>query len=150
MRVALLYWLPPVAWMIFIFPSNQALTVQSTSSILVPMLNWIFPHAAQSTIDIMHIVIRKFFHFFDFALLAFLIFRAFRGDTGEWRIPWILYAGVIASCYAGIDEFVQTMIPMREGSVYDWLLDSAGVLFAMGFLYVKSKRTGRMYAETGI
>ena len=76
MKVALLYWLPPIAWMAFIFPSNQALTVQSTSSILVPILNWLFPNASHAAIDIMHVAVRKFFHFFDFAFLAFLLFRS--------------------------------------------------------------------------
>ena len=150
MRKILLYWLPPIVWMAFIFPSNQALTVQSTSSTLVPILKWIFPYADQATIDILHVAIRKFFHFFDYALLSVLLFRAFRAGSGEWRVRWVLYAGIIATCYAGLDEFVQTLIPEREGSVYDWLLDSAGVACAVSIMYLKSKRSGAVHAETGI
>jgi VanZ family protein len=150
LRTFLIYWLPPIAWMAFIFPSNQALTVQSTSSFLVPILNWLFPNAGQAAIDIMHVAVRKFFHFFDFAFLAFLLFRAFQADTKEWNIRWVFYSGAIAVGYAGLDEFVQTMLPLREGSVYDWLLDSAGAGFTMSLLYLKSKKSKVIHAETRI
>ena len=137
--------------MAFIFPSNQALTLQSTSSFLVPILQWIFPHASQETIHIFHVAVRKFFHFFDYLLLTLLLFRAFRADTNAWNLRWVLYAGIIAVCYAGIDEFMQTLIPSREGSMYDWLIDSAGVVCAMtSIMYVRSKRTKAIHAETGV
>lgn len=133
------YWLPPFAWMAFIFPTNRILTTNSTSLIIVPILKWLFPHADNDTIVLLHIGVRKFFHSFNYAFLTILLYRAFRGKNKIRRTEWIFYAGAIAVGYGALDEFVQTFIPSRTGSVYDWLIDSAGVLLVCGIVFVKNK-----------
>jgi VanZ family protein len=46
-------------------------------------------------------------------------------------LEWIVYAGLIAVCYGAIDEFLQTFIPLRKGSFYDWMIDSAGAVVTL-------------------
>ncbi len=52
-------------------------------------------------------------------------------------MEWIVYAGLIAVCYGALDEFLQTFIPLRKGSFYDWMIDSAGAIFVLSFIYIK-------------
>jgi len=117
--------------MLFIFPTNDALTVSSTSHIIVPLLKWLFPNADPVTIDSFHILVRKSIHFLEYALLAFLLFRAFRGKNKDWQMRWILYAGIITIGYSSLDEFFQTLIPSRTGELSDWIIDVAGAVFAL-------------------
>jgi lipopolysaccharide/colanic/teichoic acid biosynthesis glycosyltransferase len=129
------YWLPPILWMAFLFPmTNDSLTVESTSYILEPIIRWFFPGASNATVWMIHIVIRKAGHFIEYSLLAFLLFRAFRGKSKTMQIRWILYAGGIAVSYGALDEFLQTMTPLRSGEVYDWMIDTAGVVVALGMI----------------
>ena len=140
MKTFVIYWLPPLIWMAIIFPSNGYLSSESTSYIIVPLLQWLLPHASQSTIDILHITVRKCAHFFNYAFLAFLLYRAFRaGNRKVWRPQWIVYAGLIAAIYGSLDEYMQTFIPSRTGSVYDWIIDSSGAIFALGTLSLRKK-----------
>jgi VanZ family protein len=138
MIIFLKYWLPPIVWMLFIFPTNDALTVSSTSHIIVPLLKWLFPYADPVTIDSFHILVRKSIHFLEYALLAFLLFRAFRGKNKDWHMRWVLYAGIITIGYSSLDEFFQTLIPSRTGLLSDWMIDTAGAVFALGIITIFS------------
>lgn len=131
MKNFFVYWLPPLSWMVFIFPTNDALTVSSTSRIIVPVIKWLFPHADEVTIEILHIGIRKCMHFFEYGLLGFLLFRGVRGRDKGWRLKWILFAGVGTIGYGALDEFFQTLIPSRTGSFSDWMIDSAGTVVTL-------------------
>ena len=140
LKTFIVYWLPPLIWMAIIFPSNDYLSSKSTSYIIVPLLQWLLPHASQSTIDILHITVRKFAHFFSYAFLSVLLYRAFRaGNRKLWRPEWIIYAGMIAVIYGSLDEYMQTFIPSRTGSVYDWIIDSSGAIFALGTISVRNR-----------
>ena len=136
----IVYWLPPIAWMAFIFPTNESLNSESTSFVIVPVLKWLLPSAGQATIDTLHAVIRKFGHFFSYALLAFLLLRAFRGKSSIWRYQWAFYAGLIAIGYGLLDEYAQTFIQSRTGSFHDWLIDASGVIVMMGIISVKKAK----------
>ena len=132
------YWLPPILWMAFLFPlTNDSLTVESTAYISEPIIRWFFPGASNATVEMIHIVIRKTGHFIEYSLLAFLLFRAFRGKSKTITLRWILYAGCIAVGYGALDEFFQTMTPLRSGEVYDWLIDTAGVVAILWIITAK-------------
>jgi VanZ family protein len=136
----LLYWLPPLIWMVFIFPANKRLSSEYTSHLLVPIIKFFLPHAGEGTVEIVHILIRKSAHFLNYAFLTFLLLRAFRGGRKIWKWKWILSAGLVAVCYGLLDEGVQTVIPSRTGSIYDWLIDSTGVVFSLGVLSLRAWR----------
>jgi hypothetical protein len=40
LRDVIVYWLAPIVWMGFIFPTNRLLNTNSTSHIIVPILKW--------------------------------------------------------------------------------------------------------------
>lgn len=140
LRNALIYWLPPLAWMIFISPMNDLLTSHSTSSLIMPLIAWVFPDASRHTSEALHILLRKTGHFLEYAFLAFLLFRGFRGSKKTYQFTWILYAGLISLGYSALDECLQTFIPARTGSFYDWLIDSSGIACSLGILSWKKKR----------
>lgn len=140
LKTFFVYWLPPLVWMAFIFPTNESLSSHDTSQIIVPVLKWLLPYAGQATFDALHTAIRKFAHFFSYALLAFLLLRAFRGNNSIWRPQWAVYAGLIAIGYGLLDEYAQTFIQSRTGSFYDWMIDSSGVIVMLGLISVKNKK----------
>jgi VanZ family protein len=39
-----------------------------------------------------------------------------------------------------MDEYIQTFIPARTGSFYDWLIDSSGIACSLAILSWKNKR----------
>ena len=136
----LLYWVPPLLWMVFIFPTNKRLSSEYTSQLIVPIIKFFLPHAGEGTVEIVHILIRKLAHFINYAFLTFLLLRALREGRKIWKWEWIFSAGLIAVCYGLLDEGVQTVIPSRTGSIYDWLIDSTGVVFSLGILSLKAGR----------
>jgi len=140
MKSFLLYWVPPLLWMVFISPANKTLSSEYTSHFLYPIIKFFLPHAGEASVEAVHIFIRKLTHFFNYAFLAFLLFRAFREGKKIWEWKWIFSAGLIAVCYGLLDEGVQTIIPSRTGSIYDWLIDSTGVVFSLGILSLKAGR----------
>jgi VanZ family protein len=140
LRNTSIYWLPAVLWMIFISPVNDLLTSHSTSSLLMPLITWLLPHASQHTSETLHILLRKAGHFVEYAFLAFLLFRGFRGSKKTLQFTWILYAGLISLGYSAMDEYMQTFIPARTGSFYDWLIDSSGIACSLAILSWKNKR----------
>ncbi|MBM4147325.1 MAG: VanZ family protein [Nitrospira sp.] len=133
----LYYWLPPLLWMGFLFPSNETLTHESTSRFLVPLLTWLLPHADRITIELAHIAIRKSVHFFEYGLLAFLLLRAFRGGSRAWKLEWVVYSGIISLAYAALDESMQAFLPLRTGQFSDWMINAAGVFCTLGFISLK-------------
>ncbi|MFZ5908133.1 MAG: VanZ family protein [Nitrospirota bacterium] len=139
MKTILSYWFPVIVWMAFINPLNKGLTAENTSRFLIPFLMWLMPDAGSETIILYHTAIRKTAHFLEYALLALLLYRAFRAGRKDWRYGWTLGAGVIALGYAALDEYLQSMIAARTGSPYDLLIDTAGVLCAMGILLVRKR-----------
>ena len=68
------------------------------------------------------LLLRKLAHAVEFGLLAFLIWRAVRRE---------LPAAALASGYAATDEYHQTFVSGRVGSVTDWAIDTAGVVIAL-------------------
>lgn len=136
----LIYWIPPLAWMIFISPLNSLLTTRETSAVFLPLLSWVLPHLTPETKATLHVIFRKMGHFLGYALLASLLFRAFRGGAKTLRFSPVVAAGLISLGYAALDEYLQTLIPARTGSFYDWIIDSCGIASALSILLWKKKR----------
>ncbi len=83
------------------------------------------------------LVLRKIAHAGEFAVLAWLVFRALRKHdvsltiAGAWSV-------VVTVVYAASDEYHQTFVPGRNGSLLDVAVDSAGGL--AGALIVMRRR----------
>jgi VanZ family protein len=120
--------------MVFLLPTNDALTHANTSRFIVPFLIWLFPLADKGTIELLHIAVRKSVHFFEYGLLAFLLFRAFRGGNKGWKLERFLYAGCISLAYAALDELLQAFLPLRTGQFADWMINAAGIVCTLGII----------------
>ena len=123
------YVLPPLFWMAFIFPvANHALGSSRIYEIFADVFKWIVPGASAHTLGMVYIVFRKTLHFIEYGFLAFLFYRAFRAGRGPLVEEGRASAGVAASAYGFLDEFLQSFVPNRFGSPFDWAVDTAGIL----------------------
>ena len=96
-------WLPVVIWAGLIFAFSS-----------IPSLG-----TGLGTWDL---VLRKIAHAAEFAILTLLLWRALRRE----RLVFVLASG-----YAATDELHQSFVEGRVGSVADWAIDTAGVIFAL-------------------
>jgi VanZ family protein len=119
---------PLAAWLAFIFfASTDSFSASNTSRFARPFLRWLMPGADEARIIFWHGVIRKAAHFSEYALLAFLAARAFSGSGKEWlRRHWFWWAAGLVVLYALFDEYHQSFMPTRTGSIYDSMIDTAG------------------------
>ncbi len=135
-------WLPVLIWMGVIFWfSHQPGDVSGASSgrivaLITSGITTIFPFL-EINVEMFHFLLRKGAHFGVYAVLGILSVRAFH-ISGYSRKQGILYGWILATFYAGTDEFHQTFIPGRSGELSDVLIDSAGALTGIA-VYVLAK-----------
>ena len=141
-------WWPALVWAVVISTfSTGLLTSENTSRIIVPVLHWLFPHAAMQTLEYVHHIIRKCAHFIEYFILSLLILRGIRGGRRETHLRWAVIAVIIVAAYASLDEIHQIFVPGRTAAVRDVLLDTSGgitaqivaALFALWF-HVRGER----------
>ena len=119
------YWLPVLLWMgvIFIASSRPSL-----------------PSHPNDTVDL---IIKKAGHVTEYGVLAFLLWRAIP-STGSVRrskergwpaLPSFGRAFVLSLLYAASDEFHQTLVPGRDGTLTDVSLDALGALLALALVW---------------
>ena len=132
-------YLPLILWMAFIsFASTGNFSAGNTSRIIGPLVLWLFPNTTPETLLVIHGITRKLAHFMEYALLGILAARAFRGSPRPaLRERWFLVSVVLVVVYALIDEYHQSFVPSRTGTIYDSLIDMAGGL--AGLIVVKRR-----------
>jgi VanZ family protein len=127
-RRFLKYWLPVVAWMIFIFiGSTDLLSAEHTSRYIGPFLRWFAPNISDAAIASVQIVVRKCAHLGEYAILAALLYRALR----QHRARMFSVAFIIAALYAALDEFHQSFVATRTASVWDVAVDCVGAVIGL-------------------
>ena len=142
---------PVVAWMCVVLgASSPGFSSAHTSRFVGPLLRWLFPGISQTTLETAHFLVRKASHFSEYALLALLAARAFHtSGRPALRRLWWLAAFALVACVALVDEYHQTFVPGREGSIYDSLLDMAGgaTALACAALWLRRRRRKAYDAE---
>ncbi len=78
------------------------------------------------------VLVKKGAHITGYAVLYFLLFRAFQSLMTPRRALFV--SAVIAVIYAISDEYHQTFVPFREGTIRDVFIDSIGVFLVYLFL----------------
>jgi VanZ family protein len=119
---------PVVAWACFVlFASSANFSASNTSRVIRPLLVWLFPDISEAALGQAHFLVRKAAHFTEYALLALLAARAFRTSRrAALERRWWLASFALVACVALADEYHQSFVPARTGTVYDSLLDMAG------------------------
>lgn len=124
---------PVVLWAgaIFLF-SSGLFSGSNTSSVLRPLVLWVYPAAGETALAIVHGLVRKSGHFIEYAILALLLARALRTSTREFlRRHWFAVSLAFVAIYSLSDEFHQSFVSTRTASIYDCLIDTAGGLVAL-------------------
>ena len=124
---------PVFLWVAVIFYlSSDSGSMNETSRFLRPLVLFFFPEISESSLGIIHGIVRKSAHVIEYAVLALLVLRAMWTSHFEvlrrykFVIP-ILFVIAIAS----IDEFNQSFSSARTGTYQDVLLDTAGGITAV-------------------
>ena len=133
---------PVVAWACFVlFASSSSFSAPNTSRIIRPLLLWLFPEISEASLAYVHFLVRKAAHFAEYAVLALLAARAFRTSGREaLRRRWWLAAFAVVACVALADEYHQSFLPSRTGTIYDSLLDMAGGATALACAALWTRR----------
>ena len=86
-----------------------------------------------------HAVLRKIGHFVGYFALSVLLFRSWRATfprlSTRWCLQWSTVALLSTSLVASLDEWHQSFLPSRTGTVLDVLLDSSAALVAQIALF---------------
>jgi VanZ family protein len=134
---------PLIIWMALIFfASSNEFSAINTSRVVRPLLLWLFPDITEESIRLAHFLVRKAAHLAEYAVLGWLAARAFAGSTREFlRQRWFLSGLILIVLHALLDEYRQSFVPSRTGSLYDSGIDIAGGLIGLvGFAYLISRR----------
>jgi VanZ family protein len=134
------YWMPAicVAVLISVF-STHYFSGEETARFIIPFLRRLFPAASPHALNLMHTGIRKLAHITEFGVLSTAVFHGVRGERFGWRWQWAVITLIIAVSYAGLDEWHQSFVPVREARLRDVLIDSTGALLAQLLVWVYAK-----------
>jgi len=137
-------WLPAIAWACLISSlSTDTFSSENTSRFFIPAMHWIFPQASAETLGLIHFAIRKSAHLTEYFIFSIFLLKGVRGKERGWTLRWAIWAVLIATGYAALDEFHQSFVPSRTASPWDALLDTVGASAAQVVLWFwKSQRGG--------
>ncbi len=134
-------WLAALLWLgLIAFESTNALSAAKTTRILYPLLHFLLGLDPIRFLT-WHFILRKTGHVIGYAVLSLLFYRAWnvtilvRGDP-RWSIVWARIAFTMTALVASLDEWHQTFLPSRTGTVHDVLLDSTAALLAQLLIYL--------------
>jgi VanZ family protein len=140
-------WIAAVLWLILIaIESTAMLSATNTSRFLYPLLHYLFGMDWDS-FQTVHFYIRKSGHVVGYGMLSFLLFRAWRATLPamtnvRWTQRWAIIAILGTALVASLDEWHQTFIPSRTGTIRDVILDTCAGIGAQAiiFLWWRSRR----------
>ncbi|HVF43622.1 MAG TPA: VanZ family protein [Pyrinomonadaceae bacterium] len=127
---------PVLAWAAFVlFASSANFSASNTSRIIRPLLLWLSPGIAEASIQQVHFFVRKTAHFTEYAILALFAARALRtSGVAALRRSWLPASFAFVAFVALVDEYHQSLLPSRTGTIYDSLLDMTGGAAALACL----------------
>lgn len=133
-------WLPTLLWFCVIaIESTDWLSSEHTSGLLYPLFHWAFGLSLEQ-FEPIHAVLRKVGHVVGYGTLSILAFRSFRRSSrafqAVWSFAWARNAVLLTAAVASLDEWHQTFIPSRTGTIHDVILDTAAAIAAQGFVYL--------------
>jgi VanZ family protein len=148
-------WAAGIVWLILIaIESTPWLSFQNTGHLLYQVVSSLLGSANASEISFVNAAMREVGHVTGYGVLSWLLFRAWRAtlrspDGPGWAISWSAVAFVMTAGVASLDEWHQTFLPSRTGSIHDVYLDSAAALIAqlLIFAFLRRRRSRREQAQ---
>jgi len=123
---------PPLLWMgIMSGFSTDAFSPEHTGGYLLPFLRWLLPSATPAVLELLNVGVRKATHMMEYGVLALLWYRALRPPEADWPTRAGLIAFLLSAAFGGVDEFHQTFVPSRTGSLVDVGWDCLGAGLAL-------------------
>jgi VanZ family protein len=140
-RLFFKYWLPVLIWMMVIFSaSRDSQSFDRSSRIIGPFIHFLFPNMSDASVNRIVTAARKCAHLAEYAVLSVLFWRAVTKPVWKELQPWNWrVAGVsvaFVAIYAATDEFHQSLVPGRQGSALDVVLDTVGGMAGMLLLWL--------------
>ncbi len=134
------YWVPAicVAIVISLF-STHYFSAAQTGRVILPILRWLFPSATHHMLHLMHVGIRKAAHVTEFGIFSVAVFHGIRAERHGWQLNWAIVTLLIAVSYAGLDEWHQSFVPLREARFRDVLIDAFGAVLAQVIVWIYAK-----------
>ena len=141
-------WLPVAVGIIVIaFESTELMGSENTSH----PLRWLFEHlfgpVSPARWDLIHHLIRKSGHFVGYGLVGLTWLRAWWMSLPHSRFLHDAFLALLGTALvASADEWHQTFLPDRTGSLWDVLLDCSGaiVLQLVVYLFMRIFRPKRL------
>ncbi len=136
-------WIAAILWLIVIaIESTKYLSASNTSRVLYPILHFLFGLSWEQ-FEPWHFLLRKAGHVFGYGLLSILLFRAWRETLpsvrgARWTWRWASIAVFGTALVASLDEWHQSYIPSRTGTVRDVILDTCAGIAAQILLWLVS------------
>jgi hypothetical protein len=136
-------WWPAAVWICLIaFESTDFFSARNTGGALYSILTRLFGQINLYQFLIFHHYLRKTGHVVGYGMLSLLLLRGWRATLGPvhtllLRAALLSWLGTAA--VAALDEWHQSYIPSRTGTIWDVALDSvAGVAFlVIAYLWLR-------------
>lgn len=142
----LLAWLPPLAWMGLIWRMSADSSSGIKSLRIARMLwGWLFTPLTGLTptypqLALTDAVFRKCCHVGEYAILATLLYVALAVASPLSDRPAVRrWTALLTVFWAGVDELHQAFVPGRGSHLSDIGIDSAGMLVALGVIWLALK-----------
>jgi VanZ family protein len=130
-----------LAWLgLIVIQSTSALSSQNTSRLLYPLLHSLFGLDPLHFLS-WHFFLRKSGHVVGYAVLSLLLFRSWRATlpipaAPRWSMVWATIAVFMTALVASLDEWHQSFLPSRTGTIRDVVLDGTAALAAQVLLFL--------------
>lgn len=142
-----LSWLPAVLWLgLIAWESTDSFSRAHTRQLLYPLFHF-FTGVTYADFYDWNVVLRKMGHVVLYGVLSAFLYRFARYGFGHrlrvWSFRCAVAAFLATAVVAGLDEWHQSFIPSRTGTVADVILDSCAGLAVQALIYMVSRLGGR-------
>jgi VanZ family protein len=120
--------------------STPWFSAQDTGHMLYSLVASLFASISPEHLTLANGLLRKIGHVTGYGILSWLLFRAWRATLRSprvmaWALSWSAFAFLMTAAVAGLDEWHQTFLPSRTGTIRDVFLDSLAALAVQFFLF---------------
>jgi len=137
-----MYVFPVLLWTsIIFFFSSKHFSAQNTNHVLHDILNYLIPSLSAQHFYSIHGFIRKSAHVFAYAMLSFFasvaIFKTFL-IYKKWTLKFSIFVLIFTLTIAFLDEYNQSKIASRTGTIKDIFFDFSGALLVQAIVFIRS------------